>query len=79
MIIMIVIANFIVAPDDLRKVYVPQPVAIQFVDLTLVDFLGETGVQMAEAGFKFLVTQKLAQKLIKDGSAIIHPDISLKE
>jgi len=62
-------ANFIVDPNDLKKVIVPQPIAITFIDISKIDFLGETGMKMARAGFRFFVTKKLAEKLIKENIA----------
>ena len=63
-------ANFIVDPDDLKKVIVPQAIAITFIDISKIDFLGETGMKMAAAGFRFFVTKKLAEKLIQQNIAI---------
>ncbi len=64
-------ANFIVDPDDLKKVVVPKPVAVRFIDTSKINFLGETGLKMASAGFRFLVTEELAKKLIEDNVAIV--------
>ena len=64
-------ANFIVDPEELKKVIISNPVTIKFIDISKIDFLGETGLKMASAGFKFIVTQKLAEKLIKEKIAII--------
>ena len=64
-------ANFIVDPDELKKVIILNPVTIKFIDISKIDFLGETGLKMASAGFKFIVTRKLADKLIKEKIAII--------
>ncbi len=72
-------ANFIVDPEHLKRVHVPHPVSIMFIDLTKVDFLGETGKTMALEGFRFLVTSELAHKLLDNGSAIRYPDTSLKK
>jgi len=63
-------ANFIVDPEDLKKVIVPHPVAITFIDISKIKFLGETGMKMAAAGFRFFVTKKLAEELIKENIAI---------
>ena len=69
-------ANFIVDPNDLKKVVVPDAITIKFIDISRINFLGETGKKMALAGFKFLVTKKLAEKLIKDKIAVLASDIS---
>ena len=50
-------ANFIVDPNDLKKVVVPDAITIKFIDISRINFLGETGKKMALAGFKFLVTK----------------------
>ena len=63
-------ANFIVDPAELKKVIILNPVTIKFIDISKIDFLGETGLKMAASGFKFIVTQKLAEKLIKEKIAI---------
>ena len=63
-------ANFIVDPNDLKKVVVPDAITIKFIDISRINFLGETGKKMALTGFKFLVTKKLAEKLIKDKIAV---------
>jgi len=60
-------ANFIIDPDELKKVIIPNPVPIKFIDISKIDFLG---LKMAASGFKFIVTRKLAEKLIKDKIAI---------
>ena len=60
-------ANFIIDPDELKKVIIPNPVPIKFIDISKIDFLG---LKMAASGFKFIVTQKLAEKLIKEKIAI---------
>ena len=69
-------ANFIVDPDDLKKVIVPHPIVITFIDISKITFLGETGMKMAAAGFRFLVTKKLAEKLIKQKIAIQRFDLN---
>ena len=58
-------ANFIIDPDELKKVIIPNPT--KFIDIAKIDFLG---LKMAASGFKFIVTRKLAEKLIKDKIAI---------
>ena len=63
-------SNFIVDPEHLKNVIVEDPVAIKFVNISNVTFLGETGKKMAKAGFKFIVTRKLAEELIKNKEAI---------
>ena len=63
-------ANFIVDPNELKKVIVPESIGIKFIDISKIDFLGETGLKMAKAGFRFLVTKQLAEKLIKSKIAI---------
>ena len=60
-------ANFIIDPDELKKVIIPNPVPIKFIDISKIDFLG---LKMAASGFKFIVTRKLAEKLIKEKIAI---------
>ena len=64
-------ADFIVDPQDLKKVIVKNPVTIKFVDISNITFLGETGKKMALAGFKFFVTKKLADKLVENKEAIV--------
>jgi hypothetical protein len=74
-----IVADFIVDPNHLKRVHVPCPVPIKFVDLTNVDFLGETGRRMALAGFRFFVSAPLARKLLSNGSAVRHPGDSLRK
>ena len=38
-------ANFIVDPDDLKKVIISDPVSIRFIDPSRINFLGETGME----------------------------------
>ena len=64
-------ADFIVDPKYLKKVVVKDPVAIKFVDISNIKFLGETGKKMALAGFRFFVTKNLADKLVENKEAII--------
>ena len=63
-------ANFIIDPQDLKKVVVPQPIVIKFINPSKIDFLGETGMKMAKAGFRFFITKPIAEQLIKDNIAI---------
>jgi len=63
-------ADFIVDPEYLKKVKVEDAVAVKIINISNITFLGETGKKMAEAGFKFLITRKLAEKLVKDKDAI---------
>lgn len=64
------IVDFIVDPEELKQVKILQPIVIKFIDISNVNFLGETGKRMALAGFKFIVTEKLAEQLIKNKCAI---------
>jgi hypothetical protein len=63
-------ANFIVDPDDLKKVIISDPVSIRFIDPSRINFLGETGMKMAYAGFKFIVTKTMAKDLIENNIAV---------
>ena len=63
-------ADFIVDPEYLKKVKVEDPVAVKIINISNITFLGETGKKMAEAGFKFFFTRKLAEKLVRDKDAI---------
>ena len=64
------IVDFIIDPEELKKVEILQPIVIKFIDISKIDFLGETGKRMALAGFKFIVTEKFAEPLIKNKYAI---------
>jgi hypothetical protein len=63
-------ADFIVDSEYLKNVNVEDPVAVQFINISNITFLGATGKKMAKAGFKFFITRKLAEKLVKDKAAI---------
>jgi len=63
-------ANFMVDQEDLKKVKISEPTVIKFINTSNINFLGETGMKMASAGFKFIVTKKLAEELIKDKIAV---------
>jgi hypothetical protein len=63
-------ADFIVDPECLKKVKVEDPVAVKIINISNITFLGDTGKKMAKAGFTFLITRKLAEKLVKDKDAI---------
>ena len=65
-------ADFIVDPEYLKKVIIKDQVAIKFVDISNIKFLGETGKKMALAGFKFFVTKKLADKLVQNKEAVLY-------
>jgi hypothetical protein len=67
----IINANFIVHPDDLRRVRVERPTLVRFVEskVDAVGFLGETGKAMASAGFRFIVTKVVADRLVREGVA----------
>ena len=53
-------------PEYLKKVKVEDPVAVKIINVSNITFLGETGKKMAEAGFKFLISRKLAERLVRD-------------
>jgi hypothetical protein len=65
-------ADFIVDSEYLKKVIIKDPVAIKFIDISNIKFLGETGKKMALAGFKFFVTKKLADKLVQNKEAVLY-------
>lgn len=69
-------AEFIVDPEHLKKVFVKDSIPIKFTDISNITFLGETGKKMALAGFTFLVTKNLADKLIKNKEAVIYENLS---
>jgi len=69
-------ADFIVDPVYLHKVIVKDPVAIKFIDISNIKFLGETGKKMALKGFRFFLTKNLAYKLIENKEAVLWEYIS---
>ena len=64
------IADFIVDPEELKRVKIIDPVIIQFIDISNINFLGGTGILMTKTGFKFIITKNLAEQLIENKSAI---------
>jgi hypothetical protein len=56
--------DFMVHPDDLQnRAYIEDPVLVKIINPEEFKLLGESGKRMAELGFRFILTQKLAKTL----------------
>lgn len=66
--------QFMVDPEELLKhAYVPNAVHIKVVNpeaIYITGILGESGRALVKAGCWFFFTKKLADKFVKDGTAI---------